>query len=334
MNAPVPVQVNIAPRAAKGLIWGLIPLVIILLGFPLVFKLPFPLHIATQVLMYGALGAAWNVLGGYVGRVSFGAAAFFGLGAYVSLLGLTKFGISPLLGIPIGMVLASVIAYLVGTPTLRLKGHYFSLATIALGEFARIVFVNLEWAGGSMGVEAPLKPNFLNLTFHEKSSYYYIALVLAALTALGVFALVRGKAGYYWRAIRGDEDAARTLGVKVEHFKRLAFVVSSAITALWGGFFAYYVGFIDPDSVFALHISTQIVLVATLGGVGTLLGPWLGALVLIPLSELTRAGLGGGGKGLDLFLYGLIILLIALYQPGGLMAIRKTIKRGKNARGS
>ena len=185
-----------------------------------------------------------------------------------------------------------------------------------------------------MGVEAPLQPSVLNLTFREKALYYYLALLLATLTAAVVYTLVRGKAGYYWRAIRGDEDAARTLGVGVERFKRLAFVVSSALTALWGGFFAFYVGFIDPDSVFALHISTQIVLVATLGGVGTLSGPWLGALVLIPLAELTRSSLGGGGRGVDLFLYGLIILLIALFQPGGLMALRWARQRRRHARGA
>ncbi|WP_022799529.1 branched-chain amino acid ABC transporter permease [Thermus islandicus] len=308
---------------------GRVLLLSLLLSLPLVNPSPFALHIGVFVLMYGALGAAWNLVGGYLGRVSFGHAAFFGVGAYTSLLALERFGITPLLGIPFGAFLAGGLAFLVGAPTLRLRGHYFALATIGLSEVVRILFVNWSWAGGAVGLEAPLTPSWLTLTFRQKEVYFYLSIALALLTAWIAKRLVETRSGYYWRAIRGDEEAARALGVPVERYKRLAFVVSAALTALWGGFFAHYVGFIDPESVFSLAISVQMVLVSVLGGVGTLAGPWIGAALLVPLAELTRAGLGGGGRGVDLLIYGLVILGLSLFQPGGLMAL--TMRRRRAA---
>jgi branched-chain amino acid transport system permease protein len=134
---------------------------------------------------------------------------------------------------------------------------------------------------------------------------------------------VRSKTGYYWRAINGDEDAARSLGVPAERYKMIAFVISAALTGVWGGFYAIYIGFIDPESAFSLTLSIQIVLVAILGGIGTLAGPWLGAALLIPLSEGMRVALGGGGRGYDLLLYGLAIVFVSLFLPRGLVTLRR-----------
>lgn len=293
-----------------------------LVAFPFAVGDPFYQQIVVFALMYGALGAAWNLVGGFLGRVSFGHAVFLGLGAYTTLLLLHHFKLSPWLGIPAGGAVAAAAAFVVGRPTLRLTGHYFAMATIALLAVAQLVFVNWSWAGGALGVEAPIANSVWMLIFRARGPYYWIALVLALLTVWATVALTRSRTGYYWRAINGDEAAARSLGVPAERYKMIAFVLSAAVTGIWGGFYAIYVGFIDPDSAFSLTLSIQIVLVAILGGVGTLAGPWLGAALLIPLAEGMRVALGGSGRGLDLLLYGVAIVLVSLFLPRGLVTLR------------
>jgi branched-chain amino acid transport system permease protein len=317
-----------APRAAaartrswRSLALGAILLVLVV--FPFVVRDPFSQQVVVTALMYGALGAAWNLVGGFLGRVSFGHAVFLGLGAYTTLLLLTRAGISPWLGIPAGGVIAAVAAVVVGRPTLRLTGHYFAMATIALLAVVQLLMTNWNWAGGAVGVEAPIANSIALLLFRSRVPYYWMALILALLTLYATVALVRSKTGYYWRAINGDEDAARSLGVPAERYKMIAFVISAALTGVWGGFYAIYIGFIDPESAFSLTLSIQIVLVAILGGIGTLAGPWLGAALLIPLSEGMRVALGGGGRGYDLLLYGLAIVFVSLFLPRGLVTLRR-----------
>lgn len=297
-------------------------IVLALVAFPFAVGDPFYQQIVVIALMYGALGAAWNLVGGFLGRVSFGHAVFMGLGAYATLLLLHHFKLSPWFGIPAGGAVAAVAAFIVGRPTLRLTGHYFAMATIALLAVAQLAFVNWSWAGGAVGVEAPIANSVWMLLFRSRGPYYWMALVLALLTFWATAALSRARTGYYWRAINGDEAAARSLGVPAERYKMLAFVLSAALTGIWGGFYAVYVGFIDPESAFSLTLSIQIVLVAILGGVGTLAGPWLGAALLIPLAEGMRVALGGSGKGLDLLLYGVAIVLVSLFLPRGLITLR------------
>ncbi len=293
-----------------------------LAAFPFVVTDPFYQQIVVMALMYGALGAAWNLVGGFLGRVSFGHAVFLGLGAYTPLLLLHHVKLSPWFGIPLGGVVAATAAFIVGKPTLRLSGHYFAMATIALLSVAHLLMVNWSWAGGAVGVEAPIANSAWLLLFRSRAPYYWIAFVLALCTLWVTFALARSKTGYYWRAINGDEAAARSLGVPAERYKMLAFVLSAALTGIWGGFYGIYVGFIDPDSAFSLTLSIQIVLVAILGGVATIAGPWLGAALLIPLAEGTRIAMGGSGTGIDLLLYGLAIVLVSLFLPNGLMSLR------------
>lgn len=301
-----------------------------LVVYPLVISTSLARHILIYVLLYGGLGLSWNLLGGYVGRVSFGHAAFFGIGAYTTMGLLVKFGLSPWIGLPLGGIVSGLLALAIGHPTLRLKGHYFAMATIALAELLRILFNNWSWVGGATGLEGPIHISWLTFTFRSQLPYYYLALALALITAGVDYLYVRGKADYYWRAIQGDEDAARSLGVPIERYKLTALLLSAVLTGLWGGFFALLVGFINPNSVFDILISIQIVLVAVLGGVGRSAGPWIGALVLIPLSELTRVALGGRGRGIDLIIYGLVILVISVFQPGGILSIwrRRDVTRG------
>ncbi len=197
------------------------------------------------------------------------------------------------------------------------------MATIALLQIGLLLMVNWSWAGGAVGLEAPIADAPWMLLFRTKVPYYWIALALAFLTFLATYLLVHSRTGFYWRAINGDEAAARSLGVPADRYKMLAFVLSAGMTGVWGGFFAMYVGFIDPESMFSLTMSVQVVLVAILGGVGTLVGPWLGAAVLLPLSEGTRVAWGSSGLGLDLLIFGLAILLVTLFLPGGLVTLRR-----------
>jgi branched-chain amino acid transport system permease protein len=304
---------------------------ILLALVPLVLKDAFTLQVLLLAIMFGALGACWNLVGGFLGRVSFGHGVFIGTGAYTTLLLLHHWKITPLVGIPLGGLISGLLAWIVGRPTLRLAGHYFAMATIGLLQIGLLLFINWDWAGGAIGVEAPIGDAAWKLLFRTKVPYYLIAVLLAFLTFCVTHFLAHSRTGFYWRAISGDEAAARSLGVPVERYKMRAFVISAAMTGVWGGFFAMYVGFIDPDSVFSLTTSVQMVLVSILGGVGTLAGPWLGAAVLLPLSEGTRVMLGSSGLGLDLLVFGLAILLVTLFLPGGLMTLWKR-RRGPAGR--
>ncbi|MFU2049843.1 branched-chain amino acid ABC transporter permease [Bordetella hinzii] len=290
---------------------------------PLAVRDAFTLQVLLLAIMFGALGACWNLVGGFLGRISFGHGVFIGVGGYTTLLLLQHLKLTPLLGIPLGGLISAALAWLVGGPTLRLSGHYFAMATIALLQIGLLLMVNWDWAGGAVGLEAPIADAPWMLLFRTKVPYYWIALALAFLTFLATYLLVHSRTGFYWRAINGDEAAARSLGVPADHYKMLAFVLSAGMTGVWGGFFAMYVGFIDPESMFSLTMSVQVVLVAILGGVGTLVGPWLGAAVLLPLSEGTRVAWGSSGLGLDLLIFGLAILLVTLFLPGGLVTLRR-----------
>ncbi len=302
--------------------------ILFVLGYPFVFKKPFPQDLLIKVLLFAFLGNAWNILGGLAGQVSLGHAMFFGLGAYTSTLLYLKFGVSPWIGLLAGACLAGGVSILLGYPSFRLKGHYFAMITIAFGEVFHILFRNVDAFGGASGLFLPiLEERFSSFYFGvNKVPYLYIILTFYVLSSLTIYLLDRSRVGFYLRAINSEEDAARSLGVNSAFFKSVAMVFSAFFTAMGGTFYAQYVTFIDPPSVFHLMLSIQIVLIVILGGVGTLFGPLLGAVVLIPLSEFTRIYLGGTGMGIDMIMYGLLIIIFAVYQPGGLMGILRRKK--------
>jgi branched-chain amino acid transport system permease protein len=298
------------------------------LTFPLVFTLPYPRDVMIRIFLYAMLATAWNVLAGYCGQISLGHAVFFGTGAYTSTLLLRQdwLGVwaSPWVGMALGAVLAALLSQVIGFPVFRLRGHYFAIATIAVGEIVQTIVINWNAVGGARGLFVPIKrpDSLLNFQFHEsKQTYYYIALALLVL-AVGISRwIVHSRTGYYFRAIREDQDAAAALGIPVARYKQRAMAISAALTALGGTFYAQYVFFIDPESVLPLSLSILVCLVAVLGGVGTLWGPILGATILVPLGEITRVQLGGTGKALDLVIYGLLIMIVSVVQPGGIMAL-------------
>jgi branched-chain amino acid transport system permease protein len=283
-----------------------------------------------MIFLYGSLAAAWNILAGYCGQISLGHAAFFGLGAYTSTLLVARAGVSPWLGMAAGAAAAVLVSQAVGFPVFRLRGHYFAIATIAVGEIVQTLFLNWDWAGGARGVFVPItRPDsFVSFQFNDaRAVYYYIALGLLLLGLAVTRRLERSRVGYYFRAVREDQDAAASLGVHVAREKQRAMAVSAGLTALGGTFYAQYLLFIDPEAVFPLSLSILICLVAVLGGVGTLWGPVVGAAVLVPLSEYTRVWLGGTGRALDLVIYGALIVVVAVAQPGGLVGLARRLGR-------
>jgi branched-chain amino acid transport system permease protein len=293
-----------------------------LLLYPVAFSGPFYLDIGVTFLLAAISASAWNIVGGYAGQVSVGHSMFYGLGAYTPLLFYTLWGWSPIAGIPVGIALSIALAVLIGMPTFRLTGHYFSMATIAVAELIRIFFGTWTLVGGAIGLQGPATARgWWDLTFRSEVPYYYIFLVVLGILLYVTFAVERRRFGYYLRAIKAGERAARSLGVPVQQTKIKALILSAVFTSVAGSLYSIKTGFIDPDSGFGILISVQMVIIAALGGAGTLYGPLVGALILIPLQTATNTWFGGGGTGLTYILYGGIIVLIARFEPGGVFEL-------------
>ena len=293
---------------------------------------PFGQHVLILTFLFAMCGVAWNVMGGYAGMFSFGQASFFGIGAYTSSFLLLTFRVSPWIGLAAGGIISSLLAAAIGYPCSKLRGHYFAIASIAFAEIVRIVFTNWQLVGAAEGLTIPmLKESFAHFMFHSsKLPYYYIILAFLLLAVAVCHWVSTSKMGYYFRAIKESHEIAQVLGVDVVRYRLYAIMISAFLTSMAGTFYAQYILYIDPDSVMILPISVQIVLVAMLGGASTVLGPVVGAAVLVPLSEYSRAWLGYKGTGMDMIIYGTLITVISMYQPDGVWgAITNRIRRSK-----
>ena len=274
-------------------------------------------------LLFAGLAQAWNILGGYCGQISLGHSLYFGVGAYVSTLLFVGGHVPPPIGMLAGGTVAAVMALLVGWPCFRLSGHYYAIATVVVQEIGYLLALNWDWIGGASGVYIPFRgESLLNLQFRTaKLPYFYLALGFAATTWLVAWWIEGSRFGFSWRAVKDDVVAARSLGVRIFPSKMLAAAISGFFTGVGGAIFAQYVGYIDPDSILSGQLAILIALPAVLGGVGTLWGPLIGAAVLIPLRELSSSYLGSAGSGVDLMLYGVLIMAVALLRPQGLVSL-------------
>lgn len=330
--------------------------VVLLAAYPVVFSLPYPRHIVIMALLYGTMGTAWNILGGYAGQVSIGHGVYYGIGAYTAAFFYKNFLISPLLSLPIALAISAAAAIVIGLPTFRLRGHYFVLASVFIVESVHIIVINWDAVGAAIGIEYPVHKatGFLGelwaLQFHEsKLPYYYFILLLFLAALFASWRVQLSPLGYYLRSIREEQEAAQSLGVNVTYYKLVALVISALITTLCGTFYAQYVLYVEPVNTVSLIVSFEIAFIAIFGGIGTLWGPALGAFIIIPLTEMLRvylsgrmafdasalaAGrfwayaeyyLSGGGGNIDLIAYGLIIMLIARFQPRGLLGFFQKI---------
>lgn len=287
------------------------------------------IRVLTFTLLFAAMAQAWNIIGGLANQTSLGHAAFFGIGAYTSTLLLLKFGISPWLGMLAGGVLGGVAALIIAIPTMRLQGHYFALATLAFGEVMRVI-ANV-WApltGGPVGISVPfVPPNFLGYSFKQLLPHAYIALA-ALVIVTAIFEVIRrGAMGYRLRAIKENPAAAEVIGIDTTKVKLQTAVISGVLMAMLGTLYAQVAVFFDPDTVFnAASISIRVALIAILGGVGTAIGPILGALFIVPVEELMNDLFSSGAAGLSQLIFGIILIAVILWRPRGFITVFDALK--------
>jgi branched-chain amino acid transport system permease protein len=301
---------------------------VFLITVPHLFNNAFLHGVMTMMCIWAILGMGWNFIGGYAGQISNGHSLYYGIGGYACALSMQWFKLSPWIGMWIGVALSAILAFFIGKPLLRFRGPIFAIATMAIAECVRIAFNNINAIGGATGVfiyNVNL-PAFASMQFRDSFKYYYVYLVFALLVLLFTKLLDKSKFCYYLRAIRGNESAAESIGIDTSKYKIYAYMLSAGIVSLAGSLYAQFVLFIDPSSLMTLNVSMMIVLVTVMGGIGTVTGPIIGAVVLTFISEYTRVYLGKFG-GLDMILYGVLVILIVLFLPKGLISLKEKFGR-------
>jgi len=304
----------------------LMMIVVLVIAFllPVAVHSPAYLQILILLFFYAYLTTCWNLVGGFAGVLPLGHSAFVGIGAYTSTTLYLHYGLSPWIGMFAGGILAAVVGIIIGKPTLKLRGAYFALATIAFGEGIRVMTENIGNIGpflinGPRGLLIPLKGNsFSNFQFLSKVPYYYIMLVMLIIVLLITYVFSRRRMGYYLAAGGEEQEAAEALGVNVARYKLIAMALSCFLTALAGTFYAQLMLYFYPKGIMGLDLSFEIAFIALIGGRGTIIGPVLGALLLRPVNEFTRMYLSGLLPGLHLVIFGLILIFVMIYLPRGL----------------
>ena len=287
--------------------------------------------VVIQFLFFSFLALGWNTIGGYGGQIDIGQSQFLAIGAYATTMLLVWWDVPPWFSAPVGMLLAVVWCVLIGYPLFLLKGHYFAIATIAAALVLKDLFSNWELIHASRGVHLPLKqaPSLWFLQFHGNIPLYYLMLVLFLAGLLFLNWFRNDRLGYQLRAVKENDEAARSLGIDIRLAKLKAYAIAASFAALGGSFHAVYTMYIDPEAVMSTELSMQICLMAMLGGAGTLWGPIIGAAILVPLDRFLGSALGGREslQGLDLMIYGGIIMVLAVVEPRGIMGILRRIRR-------
>ena len=313
---------------------------------PQITHKPSLLHLWIMVFLAVSQGAAWNVIGGYTGQYSVGHAAYFGMGAYTTMLLLELNQIAPWYGMGLAMLNAVILSVAIGAITFRLRGPYFVLASIAVAEIIRLATLHFKdvtrGAEGILlsGIPPLVISESLTIRFVGKQPFFYVALGLAIVAVASNWIIQHTKFGYYFQAIREDQDAAHSLGINLTLHKSIALAVSAALTAAAGSVFGLYVRFIDPNIVFSLpDVSVQMVLICIIGGIGTIVGPVIGAVVMVLLGEtlrnpkwLVQVGVLGDESAIVGFIeqrlsnahvlvYGLLVVLVILFAPDGILGV-------------
>ncbi len=308
--------------------------VLVLLGvavltLPLLLSQRYLFRVLINVFFFAALGSAWNIIGGYAGQLSLGHAAFVAFGAYTTGLLMLHYNVPPWAGILPGVILTALVAYFLGKLVLRLRGPYLALSTLAFGEIVRILLLHFkELTGGPLGVTIPFTGrNVWRLQFATEHMNYTISFGLLVLCILVSWRIYHSRMGYYLQAIKENQDAAESLGIPLARTKNLALVISAMLTSVLGGFYMIFMTYIDPYAVAGLHLSIEIILVAIIGGVGTVWGPVIGACIVVPLMEISNFVLGGGRAGASMLIYAVILIIVVLFTPRGLIALVPTLNQ-------
>jgi len=290
------------------------------------FAGPYALSVATLILYFAYTGQAWNVMMGFAGQLSLGHSLYVGVGAYAAGAIFFHYGIGPWAGLWVAMLLCVALGLVIGFLAFRfgISGVYFALLTIAFAEFTRIGFDHLDWLGGPGGMflKVAQRDTWDVLNFRGPPlMYYYSMLLLTALAFLGCYFLLKSRAGYYWQAIRENEEAAQALGINTFRWKMAAVALSAAMTSVSGVFFAFYYNNLFPHEIFSMNRSIELILGPVIGGIGTLFGPIFGAAVLTLLSDgITEAlaALGWEIPGIKQVFYGLVLLAVVMFLPHGI----------------
>ena len=286
------------------------------------------------IFFYGYLGQAWNIVGGYAGQLSAGHAAFVGVGGYAAALLSTHAGLTPWIGMWIGGMLAGALGAFIGYLGFRfgLRGFYFVLLTVAFAEICRVVALNVDAVGGALGLYITFTGNPRQFQFQDNRVYYYVALALMLGATALVWALERHRLGSYLTAIRQDEGACEALGVDTFRCKMLAMVLSSFLTGVGGTFYAFYLFSLQPNAVFGIPLSVEIIIRPIVGGAGTVLGPIIGSFILSPLAEISRTYFSQSGwNGAHLIVYGLLLIAVVLFLPQGAYPALLRLARRRSA---
>jgi branched-chain amino acid transport system permease protein len=306
-----------------------------LLALP-AFASPYVITVFTLIFFYAYLAQAWNVVGGLAGQLSAGHAAFVGVGGYTATVLFLEAGLSPWIGMWIGAALAAALGAAIGYLGFRfgLRGFYFVLLTVAFAELLRIVASNVEAVGGALGLYITFTGDPRHFQFRDTRAYYYLALLLLVGATAVVWAVQRQRLGAYLAAVREDESAGEALGVNAFRVKLVAMVLSSFLTGLGGTFYAFYLFSLQPNTMFGIPLSVEIIIRAIVGGAGTVAGPVLGSFILTPLAELSRAYLGQGGwHGAHLVAYGALLIAVVLFVPEGAYPRLARVLRRRERRG-
>jgi branched-chain amino acid transport system permease protein len=298
--------------------------ILVFIVVPVIFRNPAFLQLMVLVLLYAYLTTSWNLVGGFAGVLPLGHTLFAGIGAYTSTLLFIELGLTPWIGMFVGAFLAMIAGFLIGLPTLKLRGAYFALSSIAFLEGLRVVTENTKVLfgvkiNGPQGLLLPLKGNSLYyFQFDNKIWYYYVILIMTAIVLYITYKVSVSRLGYYLMAGGEDKEAAEALGVNVFRCKMIAMMMSTFLTALGGTFYAQLVRYIYPRGVMNLEFAFEIAFIAIVGGRGTIAGPILGSFLLVPVAELTRIYLGGSYLGIHLVVYGIVLMLVMIFEPRGI----------------
>ncbi|MFP5405306.1 MAG: branched-chain amino acid ABC transporter permease [Gammaproteobacteria bacterium] len=279
------------------------------------FLFPQYLVLTSQIMIVGLFALSLDLILGYAGIATLGHAAFFGLGAYGVGIAMVTFNQPFWIGMLLGLALGVAFAFALGVPVLRLRGHYFAIATLGLAQLMTAIVTNIDVAGRNAGLVLPL--------LKSASLFYELALALLALATLTVFWLSRSRFGFGLIAIRENEEAAAVMGVNTTLYKVLAFALSAAFTALAGGIYAYYITFIDPVGVFDISLNVKMIIMAVFGGPGTVLGPVAGAFILSAISELLASKV----TSIASLFFGIVIVLAVVFMPRGIADVLRNFRR-------
>jgi branched-chain amino acid transport system permease protein len=295
---------------------------------PFVTKSGVALNFVMMALYATLIAQAWNILGGFGGQFSFGHALFFGTGAYIQAIAQLQGGINAWVALPLAIVGAALVGLFMGALTFRygLKGSYFALVTLAFAEVFRILALSVDFTGGGVGLMVPLRESVGNLQFSSRAGYLWVVLAMVVAALLVTWWLRNGRFGAYLQAVRDNEDAARAVGVNPFRVKLGAIGLSAAFMGAAGAFYVQVFQYIDAGIAYGPAVSIEALVAAIVGGMGTMWGPVLGAVVLHVLSDLTR-NLFGELPGINMVIYGTVLVLIVIFVPRGIAGIGLSVRQ-------